>query len=126
MPAIARHRFGEDTAACRQKCACTGARRLVAVVQLGRRAPRGRTAASSIGRYAQDRTARLRHRHVRHLDLSLAQFRFWYNAVRPPQHLGGRTPVQVWQGNNPNRQQPTRALWFEGRKGRLLGWVLRH
>ena len=63
---------------------------------------------------------------ARHLDLSLAQFRFWYNAVRPHQHLGGRTPLQVSQGIDPYRRPPRRALWFEGWNGRLRGWVLRH
>ena len=60
----------------------------------------------------------------RHLDLSLAQFRFWYNAVRPHQHLGGRTPLQVWRCIDPYRRPPRRALWFEGWNGRLRGWVL--
>jgi len=63
---------------------------------------------------------------ARHLDVSLAQFRFWYNAVRPHQHLGGRTPLQVWHGIDPYRRPPKRALWFEGWNGRLRGWVLRH
>jgi transposase InsO family protein len=61
-----------------------------------------------------------------HLDPSLAQFRFWYNVVRPHQHLGERTPWQVWQGIDPYRRQPKRGLWFEGWNGRLRGWVLRH
>ena len=36
-----------------------------------------------------------------HLDLSLAQFRFWYNAVRPHLHLRERTPLQMWQNIDP-------------------------
>jgi transposase InsO family protein len=63
---------------------------------------------------------------ARHLDLALAQFRLWYNAVRPHQHLGGRTPLQVWRGIDPYRRRPKRALWFEGWNGRLRGWVLHH
>jgi transposase InsO family protein len=47
---------------------------------------------------------------ARHLDLWLAQFRFWYNAVRPHQHLDGRSPLQVWLGIDPYRRPPKRAL----------------
>jgi transposase InsO family protein len=61
-----------------------------------------------------------------HLDLLLAPFRVWYNAVRPHQHLGGRTPLQAWQGIDPYRRPPKRALLFDGWNGRLRGWVLRH
>lgn len=53
---------------------------------------------------------------------SLDQFRCWYNAVRPHQHLGGRTPAQVWHGVDPYRQAPTPVLWCEA----WGGWVLRH
>jgi transposase InsO family protein len=63
---------------------------------------------------------------ARHLDLSLAPFQFWHNAVRPHQHLGGRTPLRVWQGIDPYRRPPKRALWFEGWNGRLRGWMLRY
>lgn len=28
----------------------------------------------------------------------LTQFTFWYNHVRPHQHLHGRTPIEVWRG----------------------------
>lgn len=34
------------------------------------------------------------------LNGALLQFRFWYNHVRPHQHLQGRTPAEVWQGQN--------------------------
>lgn len=61
-----------------------------------------------------------------HLDRSLDSFRFWYNAVRPHQHLGGRTPAQVWHGIDPYRQAPKQALRFEAWKGRLRGDVLRY
>ena len=30
------------------------------------------------------------------LNSALHEFRFWYNAVRPHQHLYGRTPAEVW------------------------------
>ena len=32
------------------------------------------------------------------MDLGLAQFRVWYNHVRPHQHLQDRTPAEVWAG----------------------------
>ena len=34
------------------------------------------------------------------LNGALAQFRFWYNHVRPHQNLDGRTPVEVWNGTD--------------------------
>ncbi len=30
-------------------------------------------------------------------------FRFWYNHVRPHQHLDGLTPAQHWSGKRPPR-----------------------
>jgi putative transposase len=30
-------------------------------------------------------------------ELRLAEFTHWYNAIRPHQHLGGQTPLEVWQ-----------------------------
>jgi transposase InsO family protein len=65
-------------------------------------------------------------RDLPHLAQSLGQFRFWYNAVRPHQHLGGRTPVQVRRGIDPYRTPPRRVLWYETWDGRLRGWLLRH
>ncbi|MBI4681365.1 MAG: transposase family protein [Nitrospirae bacterium] len=34
------------------------------------------------------------------LNNALAQFRFWYNHVRPHQYLDGRTPAEVWNGTD--------------------------
>ncbi len=31
---------------------------------------------------------------------ALVQFRFWYNHVRPHQHLDGKTPAEVWRGQD--------------------------
>jgi transposase InsO family protein len=72
------------------------------------------------------RSFRFSLRDLRQVDCSLDDFRFWYNAIRPHQHLGGRTPLQVWQGINPYRRVPRQARWFEGWGGRLRGWELRH
>lgn len=41
------------------------------------------------------------------LDLHLAEFRFWYNQLRPHQHLHGRTPWEVWHAHTP----PRAARW---------------
>ena len=35
------------------------------------------------------------------LNVSLDEFRFFYNVVRPHQHLGGRTPHEEWHGVDP-------------------------
>lgn len=34
------------------------------------------------------------------LNTALCEFRFWYNAVGPHQHLFGRTPAEVWAGRD--------------------------
>jgi transposase InsO family protein len=49
-------------------------------------------------------------RDLTHLAQALGQFRFWYNEVRPHQHLDGRTPAQVRRRINPYRTPPTRVL----------------
>lgn len=56
----------------------------------------------------------------------LAEFTYFYNHIRSHQHLGGRTPVEVWQGVDPYRRAPRRCLWFEGWGSRLRGWQLQH
>ena len=53
---------------------------------------------------------------ARHLDLALAQFRFWCNAVRPHQHLRGRTALQF--GAASIRIGGTRS----GRSGSKVEW----
>lgn len=63
---------------------------------------------------------------ARHLARALADFQFWYNVVRPHQHLGGTTPAQMWHGIDPYRQAPKAVLGFEAWDGRLRGCVLRH
>lgn len=52
------------------------------------------------------------------LSVASAQFRFWYNHVRPHQHLGGRTPAEAWSGSTSERCAP---LWFEAWDGLLCG-----
>lgn len=55
---------------------------------------------------------------VEELGAALAQFRFWYNHVRPHQHLGGRTPAEVWAG----RDRPVgKPQWVTAWDGLLSG-----
>lgn len=58
------------------------------------------------------------------LNVSLAEFRFWYNAVRPHQSLYGRTPAEVWRGRDIYRKGPKAALHFEAWDGLLTGVYL--
>jgi transposase InsO family protein len=59
------------------------------------------------------------------LQAALETFAFWYNAVRPHQNLGGRTPLEAWQGIDPYRRAPKREEWFEAWDGLLQGYHLR-
>ncbi len=59
------------------------------------------------------------------LQSALCTFVFWYNAVRPHQNLGGRTPLEAWQGIDPYRRAPKREEWFEAWDGLLQGYHLR-
>ncbi len=43
------------------------------------------------------------------LNGALGQFRFWYNHVRPHQHLDGRTPAEVWKGTDIFTKSPNRS-----------------
>jgi hypothetical protein len=56
----------------------------------------------------------------------LAEFGFWYNAVRPHQHLGGLTPQEAWRGIDPFRAAPKAVYRFEAWDGLLRGFYLRH
>ncbi|MGH8630534.1 MAG: integrase core domain-containing protein [Burkholderiales bacterium] len=40
------------------------------------------------------------------LDVLLGEFRFWYNAARPHQHLPGLTPEEAWRGVDPYARAP--------------------
>lgn len=59
------------------------------------------------------------------LNGSLAEFRFFYNFVRPHQHLGGRTPADAWSGINPFIAKIKSEYWFEAWDGLLQGYYLR-
>jgi transposase InsO family protein len=55
----------------------------------------------------------------------MAEFRTWYNHVRPHQNLGGLTPAEAWSGIDPYARAPKQAIWFEGWGGMLTGYYLR-
>lgn len=59
------------------------------------------------------------------LQRALDSFAFWYNAVRPHQNLGGRTPLEAWHRIDPYRHPPRQELWFEAWDGLLQGYHLR-
>ena len=61
----------------------------------------------------------------RALNLSLAEFRFFYNFVRPHQNLEGRTPAETWTGANPFTAKIKNEYWFEAWEGLLQGYYLR-
>lgn len=55
---------------------------------------------------------------------ALAEFRFWYNRVRPHQHLTGRTPDECWQGIDPYLNAPIQSRHFCGWHGLLTGYCI--
>ncbi len=59
------------------------------------------------------------------LNSALGQFRFWYNHVRPHQHLGGMTPAEVWNGIDIFTKSPKQEYWFEAWDGLLTGIYLK-
>jgi transposase InsO family protein len=58
------------------------------------------------------------------LNQALAEFRFYYNHVRPHQHLGGATPAEAWGGGDPGVGQFKQEYWFEAWDGLLQGYYL--
>jgi transposase InsO family protein len=59
------------------------------------------------------------------LNDSLAAFRFFYNHVRPHQHLQGRTPAEVWSQVDPYVAPVKCEYWYEAWDGLLQGYYLR-
>lgn len=57
----------------------------------------------------------------RQLAGALADFRFFYNHVRPHQHLGGRTPGEAWAGIDPF-VRPRKAIPYVAWDGLLTGY----
>ena len=59
------------------------------------------------------------------LSQALAEFRFYYNHVRPHQNLGGSTPAEAWAGVQPYVDSYKKEYWFEAWDGLLKGYYLR-
>jgi transposase InsO family protein len=59
------------------------------------------------------------------LNGALAEFRFFYNHVRPHQNLAGFTPAEAWAGVDPFRVRVKDERWFEAWDGLLTGYYLR-
>ena len=56
----------------------------------------------------------------------LVEFRFFYNQIRPHQHLRGLTPAEVWSGLKAETlRHPETEYWFSGWGGVLAGYYLR-
>ncbi len=60
------------------------------------------------------------------LNVVLAQFRFWYNHVRPHQNLKEQTPAEVWSEIDFPRVKLKREYWFEAWDGLLTGIYQEH
>ena len=61
----------------------------------------------------------------RELQRALSEFQFWYNHVRPHQHLNGWTPIEAWQNVNPYLRAPIAATLFNVWDGLLMGYHVR-
>lgn len=59
------------------------------------------------------------------LNDALAEFRFFYNHVRPHQNLAGFTPAEAWGGADPFARPVKREYWFDAWDGLLTGYYLR-
>lgn len=55
----------------------------------------------------------------------LGSFAFWYNEVRPHQHLGGATPMEAWRGIDPFQSRPRQVRFVSFWEGRLRDYVMR-
>jgi putative transposase len=62
---------------------------------------------------------------MRDLPTRLAEYRFWYNFVRPHQSLFGRTPAEVWKAHDIFSARPVEEAWFEGWDGHLAGPIFK-
>ena len=60
------------------------------------------------------------------LNEALGIFRFWYNEIRPHQHLQGRTPNEVWHGIDVYRRKIRRRVEYEAWDGLLQGECLQY
>ncbi|TAK82875.1 MAG: transposase [Betaproteobacteria bacterium] len=59
------------------------------------------------------------------LNRAFADFRFFYNHVRPHRNLDGATPAEAWARINPYTTRAKAEYWFEAWDGLLKGYYLR-
>jgi putative transposase len=59
------------------------------------------------------------------LNVALAQFRVWYNEIRPHQNLQSRTPVEAWAKMEINSKSPQAVAWYSAWDGLLTGYRIR-
>jgi hypothetical protein len=59
------------------------------------------------------------------LNNALVPVRFWFNFVRPQSNLDGRTPAEVWAGQDIFTAKRKKEFWFEAWDGLLTGYYLR-
>ena len=59
------------------------------------------------------------------LELGLKEFRFFYNHVRPHQHLNFRTPSEVWRNKPMATSKTHEALYFNAHCGNVAGFYYR-
>src|SRR5574344_46585 len=64
--------------------------------------------------------------HPRRIQEALDEFRYWYGAVRPHRHLGGRTPDEAWEGTDPYARPPTEVREVSLWDGLLKGFLFRY
>ncbi|MES2348614.1 MAG: DDE-type integrase/transposase/recombinase [Pseudomonadota bacterium] len=60
------------------------------------------------------------------LGARLDEFSFWYNVVRPNQHLFGLTPMEAWRGVDPYRSAPKAVRRYSAWNGVLHGVLIVH
>lgn len=59
------------------------------------------------------------------LEIALKEFRFFYNHIRPHQHLYGRTPSEVWRSKPMANSKTHEALYFTALCGNVAGFYYR-
>ena len=59
------------------------------------------------------------------LEVGLKEFRFYYNHIRPHQHLYGKTPSEVWCNKPMATSKTHEALYFTALCGNVAGFYYR-
>lgn len=63
---------------------------------------------------------------AQNFQISLNEFAFWYNHIRPHRHLYGRTPDEAWSGIDPYLQAPKSCRKFSAWDGMLTGFQMEY